>query len=164
MLSKTIQDALNEQIKNEMFSSYLYLSMSAYCAESSLPGFASWMRVQSGEEQTHAMKFFSYILERNSHVELQALVKPQSKFKSPMELFKHVLDHEKKVTGMINALYELAVKEKDYPTQIMLEWFITEQLEEEKTAGEIIQLLTMVGENGPALLMLDRQLAARAAK
>ncbi len=164
MLSKTIQNALNEQIKNELFSSYLYLSMSAYCAESNLPGFASWMRVQSGEENTHAMKFFSYILERNGHIELQPLDKPQSKFASPMELFKQVLDHEKKVTGMINSLYELAVKEKDYPTQIMLEWFITEQLEEEKTAGEIIQLLTMVGSNGPALLMLDRQLAARGGK
>jgi ferritin len=164
MLSKTIQDALNEQIKNELFSSYLYLSMSAYCAESNLPGFASWMRVQSSEENTHAMKFFSYILERNGHIELQALDKPQAKFSSPMELFKQVLEHEKKVTGMINTLYELAVKEKDYPTQIMLEWFITEQLEEEKTAGEIIQLLTMVGENGPALLMLDRQLAARGGK
>lgn len=164
MLSKTIQDAVNEQIKNELFSSYLYLSMSAYCAESNLPGFASWMRIQSGEENTHAMKLFSYILERNGHIELQALDKPQSKFSSPMELFKQVLEHEKKVSGMINNLYELAVKEKDYPTQIMLEWFITEQLEEEKTAGEIIQLLTMVGENGPALLMLDRQLASRGAK
>ncbi|MDE3057683.1 MAG: ferritin [Bacteroidota bacterium] len=164
MLSQIIQDALNEQIKNELFSAYLYLSMSAYCAEASLPGFAQWMRLQSGEENTHAMKIFSYILERTGHVELQALEKPQSKFASPMALFKQVLEHEKKVTGMINNLYELAVKEKDYPTEIMLEWFITEQLEEEKTAGEIIQLLTMVGENGPALLMLDRQLAARGAK
>jgi ferritin len=164
MLSKTIQDAINGQINKELYSSYLYLSMATYYAESNLPGFAAWMRVQSSEEYAHAMKFYGYVIERNGHVELEAIEKPLSKFKSPVDVFKQVLEHEQKVTGMINKIYELAAKEKDYPTQIMLEWFITEQLEEEKSAGDIFEELKMIGESSVSLIMMDRQLAARANK
>ena len=164
MLSKTIQDAINNQINKELFSSYLYLAMSTYYAESNFSGFASWMKVQSTEEYGHAMKFYGYVIERNGHVELETIEKPHAKFKSPVDVFKQVLEHEQKVTAMINKLYELAIKEKDYPTQIMLEWFITEQLEEEKNAGDILEQLKMVGDSPVSLIMMDRQLAARANK
>ena len=164
MLSKAIQDAINDQINKEMYSSYLYLSMSTYYAESNFSGFASWMKVQSTEAYRHAMKFYDYVVERNGHVELETIEKPHAKFKSPADVFKQVLEHEQKVTAMINKLYELAVKEKDYPTQIMLGWFITEQLEEEKSAGDILEELKMVGDSPVSLIMIDRQLAARASK
>jgi ferritin len=164
MLSKAIQDAINNQINKELFSSYLYLAMSTYYAESNFSGFASWMKVQSTEEYGHAMKFYGYVVERNGHVELETIEKPNAKFKSPADVFKQVLEHEQKVTAMINKLYELAIKEKDYPTQIMLEWFITEQLEEEKSAGDILEQLKMVGDSPVSLIMMDRQLAARANK
>jgi len=161
MLNKAIQDAINEQIKNEMFSSYLYLSMATYCEEANLPGFAQWLRVQSNEENEHAMKFYSYVHDRRGHVELHAIEKPPTKFKSPKDVFTQVLEHEKKVTVMITKLYELALKGKDYPTQILLQWFITEQVEEERNAAAIIEKLDVVGEHGPALLMLDRELGSR---
>jgi ferritin len=164
MLSKAIQDAINNQINKELYSSYLYLAMSTYYAESNFSGFASWMKVQSTEEYGHAMKFYCYVIERNGHVELETIEKPNAKFKSPVDVFKQVLEHEQKVTAMINKLYELAIKEKDYPTQIMLEWFITEQLEEEKSAGDILDQLKMVGDSPVSLIMMDRQLAARAKK
>ena len=164
MLSKAIQDAINDQINKELYSSYLYLAMSTYYAESNFSGFASWMKVQSTEEYGHAMKFYGYVIERNGHVELETIEKPSAKFKSPADVFKQVLEHEQKVTAMINKLYELAIKEKDYPTQIMLEWFITEQLEEEKSAGDILDQLKMVGDSPVSLIMMDRQLAARAKK
>lgn len=164
MLSKTIQDAINDQINKELYSSYLYLSMATYYAESNLSGFAAWMRVQSSEEYTHAMKFYGYVVERNGHVELEAIEKPHSKFKSPVDVFKQILEHEQKVTGMINRIYELAAKEKDYPTQIMLEWFITEQLEEEKSAGDILEQLKMIGDSPVSLIMMDRHLATRGNK
>ena len=164
MLSKAIQDAINDQINKELYSSYLYLAMSTYYAESNFSGFASWMKVQSTEEYGHAMKFYGYVIERNGHVELETIEKPNAKFKSPADVFKQVLEHEQKVTAMINKLYELAIKEKDYPTQIMLEWFITEQLEEEKSAGDILEQLKMVGDSPVSLIMMDRQLAARANK
>src|SRR5208283_2388477 len=164
MISKSIQDAINDQINKELYSSYLYLAMSTYYAESNFSGFASWMKVQSTEEYSHAMKFYGYVIERNGHVELETIEKPHAKFKSPVDVFKQVLEHEQKVTGMINKLYELAIKEKDYPTQIMLEWFITEQLEEEKNAGDVLEQLKMVGDSPVSLIMIDRQLAARANK
>ncbi len=164
MISKSIQDAINDQINKELYSSYLYLAMSTYYAESNFSGFASWMKVQSTEEYAHAMKFYGYVIERNGHVELETIEKPHAKFKSPVDVFKQVLEHEQKVTGMINKLYELAIKEKDYPTQIMLEWFITEQLEEEKNAGDVLEQLKMVGDSPVSLIMIDRQLAARANK
>ena len=164
MIRKSIQDAINDQINKELYSSYLYLAMSTYYAESNLSGFASWMKVQNSGRSAHAMKFYGYVIERNGHVELETIEKPHAKFKSPADVFKQVLEHEQKVTGMINKLYELAVKEKDYPTQIMLEWFITEQLEEEKNAGDVLEQLKMIGDSPVSLIMMDRQLAARANK
>ena len=164
MLSNAIQDALNNQINKEIYSSYLYLAMSSHFAEANLSGFASWMRVQSSEEYGHAMKFYGYLIERNGHVELEVIDKPQAKFKSPADVFKQVLEHEQKVTGMITKLYELALKEKDYPTQIMLQWFLTEQVEEERNAGDILNQLKTVGDSPVSIMMMDRQLAARGNK
>ena len=164
MLSKAMQDAVNEQINKELYSSYLYLAMSSHFAEANLSGFASWMKVQSSEEYGHAMKFYGYVIERNGHVELEAIEKPQARFKSPADVFKQVLEHEQKVTASINKLYELAVKEKDYPSQIMLQWFVTEQLEEEKSAGDILGQLKMLGDSPVNIMMMDRQLAARGNK
>lgn len=161
MLSKKLLGALNQQIKNELDSAYLYLAMSAHFQASNLGGFAHWMNLQYKEETGHAMKFFGYINERGGNVELEGLDKPPSTFRSPLDIFKQVLEHEKKVTGTINALYELALKETDYPTQVMLQWFISEQVEEEKSAADIVAQLKMIGDAPAGLVMLDRQLAAR---
>lgn len=163
MLSKAIQNALNEQINKELYSSYLYLGMSAQCIAMNLPGSARWLRMQSGEEYGHAMKLYDYIHQHGNRVELKDVEAPGKKFKSLKEIFVQVLEHEKKVTAMINKLYELAVKEKDYATQIKLQWFISEQVEEETNATEILQKLEMVGEEGPVLMMLDRDLGSRKA-
>jgi len=161
MLSKTLEQAINDQIKNELFSAYLYLSMSAYLEASNMSGSAHWMRLQSEEEMSHAMKLFDYVYERGNRVVLQAIDQPPSEFASVLDIFEKALAHEQKVTGMINRIYELAVKENDYPTQIELQWFISEQVEEEKSAGDIVEQLKMVGEHGPSLMMLDRALGAR---
>ena len=161
MIGKAIQNAINEQIKNEMYSSYLYLAMATYCQESNLPGCAHWLKLQSTEENGHAMKFYDYVHSQGAHVELQAIEKPPAKYKSVAEVFTHVLEHEKKVTAMITRLYELALKEKDYATQIVLQWFIKEQVEEEENATEILSKLDMIGGQGPALIMLDRELGSR---
>jgi ferritin len=163
MLSQALQDAINKQIKDELYSSYLYLSMSAYCEANNLPGAARWMRLQSDEETSHAMKLFDYVNDRGGRVKLQAIDQPPAEFESALDIFQQALRHEQKVTGLINQLYELAVKEGDYPTQIELQWFITEQVEEEKSATEIVELLKMVSDHGPSLIMADRQLGARSA-
>lgn len=156
-----MQNAINEQIKNEMFSAYLYLSMAAHFEAENLPGFANWMKVQSKEEVEHAMKFFEYIYDRGGRVTLKAIDEPQTAFKAPLEVFKQVLEHERKITAMIHKLYELALKENDYPSQVMLQWFIKEQVEEEKNGETIIEQLKMVGDSSAALMMADRQFAAR---
>ena len=161
MISKEIQDALNEQIKNEYFSSYTYLSMAAYCESINMGGFANWMRLQSHEELGHAMRLFDYILNRDGRVVLQTIGKPQTKFKSLKEMFEIVLDHEREVTGMINNLYEQAISENDHATTVELQWFIQEQVEEEKTAQEILDKVKLAGDNGSALLILDTQLSER---
>ena len=163
MLSKTMQDAINEQIKNELYSAYLYLSMSAYCETNSLPGFARWMRAQSQEEVEHAMKFFAFVNERGGRVVLQAIDQPPLEFESPHAVFEQTLEHERKVTGMIHSLYELALEEKDYAAQILLHWFIDEQVEEESSAAQILDTLEMIGDKGQALVMLDRELGKRGA-
>lgn len=163
MMNKKIQDAINEQIKNEFYSAYLYLSMAAYSEEVNLPGIAHWMRLQGQEEIMHAMKFFDYVNERGGRVVLQPIAQPPAEFKSPLDVFEQTLTHERKVTEMINALYALALEEGDYPTQMMLHWFIEEQVEEESTASRILERLRMIGDSGSALLMLDRELDQRAA-
>ncbi len=161
MLSKTLQEAINEQIKNELYSAYLYLSMSAYCEANNLPGSARWMRLQSQEETAHAMKLFDYVNDRGGRVVLQAIDQPTAEFGSPLDVFQQVLAHEQKVTSLINKLYELAVKENDYPTQIELQWFIAEQVEEEKSASDVVELMKAIGDHGPSLIMADRQLGSR---
>ena len=161
MLSKVIQDAINEQVNQEMYSSYLYLSMATHFMSENLPGFANWMNVQSKEEWSHGMKLYSYVFDRGGNVALKAIAQPPSKFKPPLDIFKQVLEHEKKITQLINKLYELAIKQKDYPTEMMLHWFINEQVEEEKNDNEIISQLEMIGDSAAMLMMLDRRLAER---
>lgn len=161
MLSKTMQDAMNEQIKNELYSGYLYLAMSAYAEAANLPGFAHWMRVQAKEEQGHAMKFYKYIVERGGRVVLHAIDQPPTEFKSPLALFEETLAHEQKVTALIHNLYALATKENDYASQSFLKWFIDEQVEEEAHATAILEQLKMVADSKMGLLMMDRQLASR---
>jgi ferritin len=163
MLSKTLQSAINDQIKHEFYSAYLYLAMSAYCETINLPGFAGWMRAQHQEELAHAMKFFDFVNDREGSVELQAIEQPPSEFQSPLDIFQRALEHERKISSLIHQLYELAVKEKDYPTQTMLQWFITEQVEEEKSASQVVEQLKIIGNDGGALLLLDRELGGRGA-
>jgi ferritin len=163
VLSQAVQDAINEQIKHELYSAYLYLAMSAHCQANNLPGSAQWTALQSKEEVGHAMKFFGYINDRGGRVLLQAIDQPPTEWKSLLAMFQQVLEHEQKVTGLIHRLYEVALKEKDYATQIELQWFIAEQVEEEKNAGEIVEQLKRVGEQGPGLMMTDRHLGKRGA-
>ena len=162
MISKSLTDALNEQLKHELFSEYLYLAMSAYCDDRNLPGFAHWMRLQATEEHEHAMRFFDFIQDRDGRAVLQALPQPPRDFGSPLELFEKVLAHEQEITSLIDQLYRKAVAEQDHATQIFVQWFISEQVVEEKTATEILDTLKMAGDSKVALLMLDRELAARA--
>lgn len=161
MLNHKLQTALNEQIKNELYSAYIYLSMSAYFESINLPGFANWMRKQSQEEVNHAMKIFDFIHERGGRVELQAIDQPPVSFESPLKVFEMALEHEKKVTAMIHDLYKLAEEEKDYPTQVMLHWFIEEQVEEEKSASDVVEQLKRIGDDGVGLLLLDQKLGDR---
>ena len=161
MLNKSVLEALNEQIKNEYFSSYKYLAMSAYCESINMRGFASWLRKQSGEELSHAMRLFDYVLDRGGKVTLHEIDKPAAKYKSLVEMFQQVLDHEMEVTGMINSLYELASSKSDHATAVELQWFIQEQVEEEKTASDVLESLKLAGDNASALLILDSQLAER---
>jgi ferritin len=161
MLNKTMQDAMNEQIKNELYSAYIYLSMSAYFEGTSLPGFANWMRVQAQEEVGHAMRFYHFINERGGRVVLQAIDQPPIEFESPLGVFERTLEHEQLVTGMIHQLYALATQEQDYASQIFLQWFVTEQVEEEDSATQIIDTLNLIGDKRHALLMLDRELGSR---
>jgi ferritin len=161
MSSPTVVKLINDQVAMEFHAAYLYLSMSAHFESQNLPGFAAWMRLQYQEETTHALRFLDFLLESGDKAELQAVAKPVATFKGPLDIFKKALGHEKKVTASINRIYEAAVKAKDYPAQLMLQWFISEQQEEEKTASDIIAKLALVGDNGPALLMLDRELGSR---
>jgi ferritin len=160
-LSKKMQDALNEQIKEELASAYIYLSMAAYCESINLSGFARWMQAQSNEEMEHAMKFYGYVHERGGRVVLEALEQPPVGFDGPVDVFEKTLAHEQYITGRIHNLYALATEEKDYASLGLLQWFVDEQVEEESTAGEILETLKMIGDKGQALYMLDRQLGSR---
>jgi ferritin len=164
MLSAKIQSLLNEQVNHEFYSSYLYLAMSAYCESKNLPGFARWMSLQSREEYGHALKFYSYIHDRTGTVQLQKIDQPANTYASPVAMFTQAYEHEQKISGLINKIYEAAKAENDYPTQVMLHWFITEQVEEERTALGIVEQLKAVGESPVSLIMMDRQLGARAEK
>lgn len=163
MLSKKLEEAINEQINKELYSGYLYLSMSAYCEAENLPGAANWMRIQAQEELGHAMRLFDHVNARGGRVVLDAIEMPPPVWKSPLGMFEEVLEHERKVTGLINRLYEVALSENDYATQMELQWFITEQVEEEESAGQVVEQLRRVGDQPMGLLMLDGQLGQRQA-
>jgi ferritin len=160
-MEQAVTDAVNEQIKHELSSAYVYLSMSAHFEAENLPGFARWMRVQAQEELGHAMRLFDYVNRRGGRVILQAVEQPPHRFSSPLSIFEQALEHETKVTQLIAQLYETAVAHRDYATQVEIQWFITEQVEEENSAILIVDQLKMAGDNRAALLMLDRQLGAR---
>ena len=160
MISKNLQAAINTQIRNEYYSSYLYLSMSAYCESINYSGFSAWLRRQSEEELTHALRLYDYLLDRDGRVVLDSIEQPPSEFGSLLEIFQQVLDHEKEVTSMINSLYELALSENDHATSVELQWFINEQVEEEKTASDIVENLKLAGKNSAALLMIDEKLGS----
>jgi ferritin len=161
MLSDKMQEALNEQINWELFSAYLYLAMAAEFETRNLPGFAHWMKLQAKEETSHAMRFFSYINDRGGRVVLKGIGCPPSTYDSPLAMFEHALLHERAVTERILRLSALADEEKDVASRIELDWFVKEQVEEEKTADEIVQQLKLIGASGPSLLIIDRHLGAR---
>jgi len=156
-----MREAINDQINAELYSAYLYLSMAGHCEAVNLPGFASWMKQQAKEEVTHAMKLFEYLNDRGTRVALKAIAEPPLEFASPVDIFQQTLDHEKAVTDRINRLYAMALEENDYATQNMLQWFIEEQVEEEKTASQVLEQLKRVGDQGTALVIMDRYLAER---
>lgn len=161
MIGEKMQSAINKQINAELYSSYLYLSMSAYFSSENLAGFANWMRVQAQEELMHAMKFFDFINERGGKVTVEKIDQPAVKWENPKAVFQNVLDHEIHVTKLINDLVNLAIEEKDHASNIFLQWFITEQIEEEASAEEVLTKLKMIGTDATALYMLDNELAAR---
>ncbi len=160
-MDKALQDAMNDQLRYELESAYVYLSMAAYCESVNLPGAAHWMRLQAQEEVEHAMRFFDFINDRGGRVILQAIDQPPVEFDSLLDVFEKALAHEQKVTGLINNIYDLAVQEKDYAAQALLQWFVTEQVEEEKSASDVVNTLKMIGDQPAALVMLDRELGAR---
>jgi ferritin len=161
MLNKKVEKALNGQINAELYSSYLYLSMSADLNEKGLSGFAHWMKIQAQEELYHAMKMYDFVLERGGTPSLMPIDAPPNKWKSPLEIFKAAYKHEVKVTGLINKIVDLTIKEKDHATNNFFQWFVKEQVEEEASADEIVQKLKLVGSGGNALFVLDKEMGAR---
>ena len=161
MLSQSLQDALNEQIKNEFYSAHVYLSMSSWFEDKGLPGFAKWMRIQYSEELAHGLKIFDFINDRDGKALVYGFDAPPSDWKSPLDVFENSYEHEQKVTAMINNLYKMAQQEPDYATLVLMQWFISEQVEEEKSAKLIVDQLKMAGDSASAILILDRELGAR---
>lgn len=161
MLNQKIQDAINEQINAEFYSAYLYLSMAQHFEAEGLPGFANWFNIQFKEEQDHATIFMNYINQRGGRVQLKAIEAVPTSWASPMDAFKATLEHEQKVTALINSLYTLAMEEQDYATRDRLNWFVTEQVEEEDNCRTLIDKLRLIGDNGMGLYMLNTELATR---
>ncbi len=161
MLSTKLQDALNEQINAEFWSAYLYLSMAMQFEADGRAGVANWFRIQFKEELAHVEIFINYVNQRGGRVVLKPIAEVPTQWSSPLEAFKDTLDHEQKVTSLINALYALAEEEHDYATRDRLNWFVSEQVEEEETARQLIDKFTLIGDNGMGLYMLDQELAAR---
>ena len=162
MLSEKMAQALNKQLNNELYSAYLYMSMSAYSTYIGLKGFANWFTVQYQEEMVHALKIYDYINDQGSQVNLLEIGRPPAKFESPLDMFEKTLQHEKFITQCINGLIDLAIAERDHATNAFLQWFITEQIEEEANDNEIISRLKLAGDNSNALLFIDKDLGARA--
>lgn len=161
MLSEKMESALNEQLNWELFSAYLYLSMSGYFYSIGLGGFANWMKVQALEELTHAGKFFSFLNERGGRLRVTSVKAPTWEWESPLAAFQEALEHEQKVSARINSLVDLAREQRDHATDIFLQWFVSEQVEEESSAMEVIQKLKLVGDHPASLFHLDRELGAR---
>jgi len=156
-----VRELINDQIAHEFYAAYLYLAMAAHFEEQNYDGFAGWMRMQAKEEVGHAMRLFDYLVERGESVELKRIDQPPREFGSPAEAFRAALEHERKVTGLINGIYEAATAADDYATQIMLQWFIEEQVEEEDSTGTAVHQLEMAGDNNAALMFLDNKFGGR---
>jgi ferritin len=160
-MSAALQRAMNDQIQKEFYAHYLYLAMSAWFDERNFEGFAKWMRIQADEERNHAMRIFDFVLDRGGQVRLEAIPEPATKWKSALQVFDDARKHEQMVSASINELYSRALAEKDYASQVMLQWFITEQVEEEKTSTALAERLRLVGDSATGLIILDRQLGER---
>lgn len=160
-MDKKLKEALNEQLNNEFFAAYTYLAMRAYFEDENWPGFAHWMKLQSEEEVEHAMRFYHFILDRGEQVDLQAINQPTARYDSPLDAFKHALNHEQNVTKRIHEIYKTAQDVGDYPTRVFLHWFIEEQVEEEKITGDAVAMLERAGDNMGALMVLDRRFGER---
>ena len=163
MISKSMQKALGEQINKEFYSAYIYLGLSAGAAAAGLPGISTWFRAQYEEEQAHALKIFDYLIDRNAAVALAPIAKPAAAFNAPLAVFESVLKHEQAVTRSINDLMDQAVREKDHATHNLLEWFVSEQVEEEAQVQVIIDRLHLIGREGSGLFLLDLELGRRGA-
>jgi ferritin len=161
MISKKMTDELNEQIREELYSAYLYTSMSSYATYIGLDGVAKWFFIQAQEETTHALRFYNYINSQGQQVVLKAIDQPPATFESAQEMFAAALRHEQHITGRINVLANLAVEEKDHATEIFLQWFVSEQVEEEESANRVLSQLKLAGEGGGGLFMIDRELGQR---
>ena len=161
MVEQKLLDALNKQIQIEFESSQLYLAMAAFFHGMDLDGMAQWMRAQAGEEYQHAMKFFDHLRDRGATIKLTGLGQPQTEWSSPLAVFEDAYQHEKFVTGKINELVQLAAAENDNPASVLLQWFVTEQVEEENSTGKISRQLKMIGNSGSGLIMLDHQMGKR---
>ncbi len=161
MISKKLNDALNGQINAELYSSYLYLSMAAWFSAKGLPGFAVWMRCQAQEELFHATKMFDYVNERGGKVALAAIAKPDSKWDSPLAVLEQVAKHEEHVTRLINDLVNCALDERDHASNIFLQWYVTEQVEEEASVGEVLSKLKMVGKDSAGMFAMDLEMGKR---
>ena len=161
MLTEKMQTALNGQLNAELYSSYLYLSMNAYFKSVNLDGFANWMYYQAQEELEHSLKFYDFIIQRGGKVVLTQVEAPPTEWDSPLAVFEATLAHEQKVTGLINDLVEIALEERDHATHIFLQWFVSEQVEEEESVGGVLEQLKLMGDAKGGLFMIDRELAKR---
>ncbi len=161
MINPKMEAALNKQITEEFYSSFLYLSMSAYFESVSLTGFANWMKVQAQEEYFHATKFYTYLIQKGGRVELQAIAKPKTEWKNILDVYEETYAHEQKISALINGLVDLALEVKDHATNSFLQWFVTEQVEEEANVTKILDDLKLVGDNKSVLFMIDREMGQR---
>jgi ferritin len=161
MLNDKVAAAMNDQLQRELQSAYVYLGMAAHSEAESLPGMAAWFRRQFDEEQMHALKIYDFIIDRGARVELKQLDAASTTYSSPLQVFESALEHERKVTAAINELYDLVAREKDFASQALLDWFATEQVEEEKTVGQIVDDLKRIGDDGNGLFLLDKDLGTR---
>lgn len=161
MIKKKIEEAFNEQINEEIYSFYLYLSMAAWFESINLKGFALWMKIQAQEEMFHAMKFYNHILDRGGNVKLTAIAEPKKKWQSPSNVYEEALGHEEHITECINNLMDLIIEEKDHAGQSLVQWFVDEQVEEEASFSEMVDKLRMIGDHNPLLLMQDKEMGLR---